>query len=408
MKVFLAHNHYQQPGGEDRSFAAEAALLEEKGHTVIRHTVHNDEIKDMPRWKVARSTVWNPEAYRTVASLLRREQPDVAHFNNTFPLLSPSVYYAARAAGVPTVQTLRNFRLFCLNGYFYRDGNVCMDCLGSTGPLPGVAHACYRSSHLESLGVAALQTTHRLAGTWTTMVDRYIALTPSARTLFVDAGLPADRIDLKPNFLRNPMPPGSGDGGYALFVGRLSPEKGVELMLEAWTELGDRLPLRVVGDGPLADRVRRAAAPGRIEAVGRVSPERVQALMGEATMLIFPSLWYETFGRVGMEALAAGTPVVASDHGAMADLIEHGRTGRLFQPGSATDLVEQVQWLLDHPQARADMRSAAREEFEAHYTGERNYQLLMAIYRRAQAGSTVGDANDRTGADVATVGEEQR
>lgn len=396
MKIFLAHNHYQQPGGEDRSVAEEAALLEDNGHTVHRYTVHNDQIDEMPRWRVAQATLWNPDTYRAVRALLRRERPDVAHFHNTFPLLSPSVYYAARAEGVPTVQTLHNFRLFCLNGYFYRDGGVCTDCLGALGPLPGVAHACYRDSRTESLGVAALQVSHRLAGTWASAVDRYIALTPFGRRTVVEAGLPADRVDVKPNFLRNPPAPGRGDGGYAVFVGRLSEEKGLRVLLEAWPPLASRLPLTVVGDGPLAPLVESASHDANIRWAGWQASEEVFEFMKGASMLIFPSGWYEGLPRTIIEAFSVGTPVIATDHGAMSSLIDHGRTGRLFEPGSVQDLRRQVRWALDHPDEWRQMRSAARAAYDTHYTPARNHEMLMDIYRRAQqrasARSVAGEA----------------
>lgn len=385
MKVFLAHNYYQQPGGEGRSFADEAQLLEERGHEVVRYTLHNDRIDDMPAWKVARATLWNPESHREVRALLRREQPDVAHFNNTFPLMSPSVYYAAHAEGVATVQTLHNFRLLCLNACLFRDGGTCEDCLGPWGPVPGLVHGCYRSSRVQSLGVAALQAAHRMAGTWRRAVDRYIALTPFARQKFVDAGLPADRVALKPHFLPDPPPPGRGDGGYAVFVGRLSPEKGIRVLLDAWRRVGDRLPLVVIGDGPLGNEVRSDAETGPVEALGWREPDEVQRCIARALMLVAPSLCYETFGRVAMEALAAGTPVIAPRHGALRDVVDEGCTGRLFQPGSAADLARQVAWALDHPDAWRAMRTGARRAFEARYTAGRNYEVLMRIYRQARA-----------------------
>lgn len=382
MTILLVHNYYQQTGGEDHSFDAEAELLASRGHRVVRYTEHNDQIGDASRLTAAQRAVWSRRAYRTVRALIRRERPAVMHCTNTFPLISPSVYYAARAEGIPVVQTLRNYRLACVNGLFYRDGHPCEDCLGRL-PWRGVQHACYRSSRPASAVVAAMLTGHRLAGTWTRQVDQYIALSSFARDKYIEAGLPAARVAVKPNFLLHPPRFGTGAGGYALFVGRLTPEKGVPALLDAWAKLEGRIELKIVGDGPLADRVAEAAAsqPG-ITWLGAQPLETVYALMEEAAMLIFPSVWYETFGRVGMEALAAGTPVIVSKIGAIAELVDPGRTGLHAEPGDAEDMARCVRWALDHPDAWARMRREARTVFEATYTADRNYDQLMAIYDR--------------------------
>jgi glycosyltransferase involved in cell wall biosynthesis len=375
------HNHYQQPGGEDQVFTAEGDLLEARGHHVLRYISHNDRIADMSRPALAKATIWNSAAYREVRALIQRERPHVAHFHNTFPLLSPAAYYAARAERVPILQTLHNYRLLCPNALFYRDGGVCEDCLGKMIPWPGVAHACYRSSHSSSAVVAAMLTTHRAMGTWNGAVDAYIALTEFARQKFVQGGLPARKTFVKPNFVFPDPGPGKGRGEYVLFVGRLSQEKGVDTMLAAWQRLGMKVPLKIVGDGELAPRVEEAA--GRhdgVEWLGRQSKDGVLALMKDARTLIFPSVWYEGFPMVIAEAYAVGLPVIASDLGSMASLIAPGRTGLLFRSGDPDHLAAQVKWASVHPAEVEGMREGARREFEAHYTAERNYELLTAIY----------------------------
>lgn len=384
MRILLAHNYYQQPGGEDGCFAEEAALLEERGHHVLRYTMHNNQIRAMSSLEVAGKTLWNRTAYRELRRLIRREKPQVAHFHNTFPLISPAAYHAAQAEGVPVIQTLHNYRLACLNGNFFRDGQVCEDCLGKSLPSPGVIHACYRSSHAASSVVAALLASHRALGTWTRCVNRFIALSAFARDKLVQTGLPREKVALKPNFLPHPPPPGNGDGNYALFVGRLSPEKGLHTLIDAWRKLEGRFDLTIVGDGPLASTVAKASAavPG-ITWLGLQPPEQVYALMGAARMLLIPSECYETFGRVGMEALAAGTPLIASKIGAVAELVEPGVTGLHVQPGDPEDLAARVTWTLDHPAAWTNMRQNARAAFEANYTADRNYEMLMQIYEDA-------------------------
>jgi glycosyltransferase involved in cell wall biosynthesis len=384
MTVLMVHNEYRQPGGEDIVFFQEASLLESHGHRVIRYQVHNDRTAEMGPATLATKTVWNSSAYRELSTLIRKEQPRIVHFHNTFPLVSPAGYYAA--AGVPVVQTLHNYRLLCPNGLFFRDGRPCEDCLGKAVPLPGVVHGCYRGNRGATSVVTAMLATHRAVGTWARKVDLYVALTEFARRKYIEGGLPVDRLVVKPNFVSPDPGPGDGDGGYALFVGRLSPEKGLGTLIDAWRGRRAAMPLKVVGDGPLANLVRRASRKNpRIELLGRRSIEEVHALMRRAAVLVFPSELYETFGRVAVEAFAAGTPVVAADIGAAAELVDHGRTGVLFRRGDAEDLSVQVRRLARHPHELETMRKVARAEFENKYTAERNYLMLMKIYQSVVA-----------------------
>ena len=388
--ILLVHNYYQQPGGEDCVVAAEADLLEGYGHRVIRYTVHNDQVDAMGSLQLAKATLWNESSSRKLRVLIREKKPSIVHFHNTFPLISPAAYYAAQAEGAPVVQTLHNYRLFCLNGCFYRDGRVCEDCFGKSLTWPGVSHACYRNSYLASGGVAAMLTLHRSLRTWRDQVDAFIACSEFALKKFAEGGLPERKLFYKPHFLYpNPIP-GEGEGGYALFVGRLSPEKGVDTLLQAWERLRKTVPLKVVGDGPLAPLVVEAATrASSIEFLGRRSAEEVRGLMMHAQMQVVPSRCYETFGRVGMEALAVGTPVVAARIGAIAELVEHERTGVHFNPSDPDDLAEKVAWMHEHPEALVRMRGNARVDFERKYTAERNYEMLMRIYERAAQGRTV-------------------
>ena len=319
MRVMLLHNTYQHPGGEDQVFAAEGALLEERGHDVERFTISNDLINGMSRTALAASTIWNRDSYRTLRARFRATRPDVAHFHNTFPLLSPSALSAARDEGVPVVQTLHNDRLLCVNALLFRDGHICNDCLGHRVPWQGVAHGCYRGSRLASGAVATMIALHRARGTWMNDVDVYIALTEFARRTFIAGGLPADRIVVKPNFVHPDPGLGDASGNFALFVGRLVPEKGIRTLIDAWQHIGVKVPLRIVGDGPLAPEVAAAAAQcAGITWLGRHPRAEVLALMRAATLLIFPSTWYEGFGMTVAEALAVGLPVVASRVGGMA------------------------------------------------------------------------------------------
>lgn len=382
MRILSIHNAYKIRGGEDESRAAEEQLLRQMGHTVDVYEEENDRIAALGATQMATRTIWSQDSYRIVQKRLQYVPYDLIHVQNFFPLISPSIYYAARAAGVPVVQTLRNYRLLCPNALFFRDGQVCEDCVGKFIPYPAIVHGCYRENRAASAVTAAMLTTHRTIGTWNSLVNVYIALTHFARNKLIEGGLPAEKIVVKPNFVHPDPGMGTGRGGYALYVGRLSVEKGLDTLLKAWTQIGSRLPLKIIGEGPLSDLVKQAVAQQpTIEWLGRRPMAEVHALMGEATVLIFPSKWYETFGRVAVEAFAKGTPVIASNIGAIAELVKDDYTGRLFHPGDATDLADKVNWVIAHPTELAQMRQAARLEFEAKYTASANYQRLIEIYK---------------------------
>lgn len=381
MRILTLHNYYQQPGGEEQIFATESALLESNGHEVLCYTLNNDQIATTNPLKLAKNTLWNSTVYHDLRSLIRKKKPQVAHFHNTFPLISPSAYYAAKDEGVAVVQTLHNYRLLCPNALFFRDGRVCEDCLGKV-PLPGVIHRCYRGSLSASAMVAATTSFHSLLGTWSKAVDVFIVYSQFALNKFIQGGLPAHKIAFKTNFLHPAPMPSEGKGGYAVFVGRLSIEKGLGVMLDAWRQLDKKIPLKILGDGPMAGLVTKAAQEmPEIEWLGRKPLEEVYEIVGNASFLVFPSEWYETFGRVAIEAFAMGTPVVASHIGAIAELVKNERNGLLFRPSDPADLADKISWLLDHPQELCQMRLSARAEFDAKYTADANCKRLIEIYQ---------------------------
>jgi glycosyltransferase involved in cell wall biosynthesis len=395
--ILKVHNLYKQPGGEDECNRSETALLTRAGHTVIEYGRSNDEISAygfIEKASLVARTVWACDSCREIRAILRTKKPDVAHFDNTFPLISPAAYYACREAGVPVVQTLHNYRLVCPGTYLQRDGRVCEDCLGRS-PWRGVAHGCYHDSRGETAAVALMLSVHRRLGTWNDMVDCYIALTEFARAKFIEAGLPAAKIAVKPNFVYSDpinFHPESSAGnqeytqGYALFVGRLSPEKGVRTLLSAWRRPGNRIPLRIVGDGPLRTELEDYARLHNLSDVkfdGRTNPQQTLAAMRRSRFLVFPSEWYETFGRVAAESFSCGVPVIASRLGAMQEIVTDGRTGLHFTAGDAGDLAAKVDWALAHPAEMAAMGRAAREEYESKFTPEQNYATLISIYERA-------------------------
>jgi glycosyltransferase involved in cell wall biosynthesis len=386
MRVLHVHNFYQLPGGEDQCFASTGQLLEGSGHEVIPFTVHNDAVATAGKVATARAAVWNGAIYGQLRRLIQTTRPDVAHFENTFPLVSPAAYYACHAERVPVFQMLHNFRIVCPSAIFYRDGHVCEDCLGKRVPWPGVGHGCYRGSRVGSAVVAMMVTLHRAVGTWNKEVDAYGAPNSFVHAKFIEAGFDPKTIHVHPYFLSSNPEPGDGLGGYALFAGRLTPEKGIRTLLSAWQEVGPDLPLKILGDGPEAKSVAEMASRYPwIQWLGWRPVEEVQALVGSAKFAIIPSVWYETFNRMHLDAFAKGTPVVGSNLGSMQAIIDQGRTGLLFRPDDPADLVRQVRSLLGlSPEAYGRMRAAARQAFEDHYTAKVSHDRLMRIYRTAR------------------------
>jgi glycosyltransferase involved in cell wall biosynthesis len=384
MNILLVHNFYQQAGGEDGVFAEEFNLLKNRGHNVAKFTMDNDSIEGMGKLTVAKKTIWNKQSQAPLRDAIHAIGAEVVHFHNTFPLVSPAAYYTAHDAGAATVQTLHNYRLLCPAATFYRDGGVCEDCLHKSIPWPGVLHKCYRDNRSASAVVAAMLTYHRAKGTWRDEVDLYIALTEFARSRFVAAGFPEAKIAVKPNFVDPDPGVGRGDGGFVLFVGRLTEEKGIPVLLEAWKRFSAAAPqLKIVGDGPLRELVEQAAAGNSsIQYAGRRAPDEVYALMGSARALVFPSVWYEGLPRTIVECYAKGTPVVASRLGSMTELIDPCNSGALFEPGNPADLAAAIS-ALPVGDAMAAMRAGARRQFETRFTAEINHPLLISLYRRA-------------------------
>lgn len=396
----MLHNGYKYRGGEDESFESEVRMLRDEGHLVETIVMSNAQIESAGKFQVALESLWSAPSYNLVDHKLREQTFDVLHVQNFFPLLSPSVYYAARKHGVAVVQTLRNYRLLCPNVFFYRDGHVCEDCMGKVFKYPGVVHGCYRGSRMATATVAAMTAFHTIKGTWLNAVDLYIALTHFVRDKFVEAGFPEDKLVVKHNFVYPDPGLGDGDGGYALFVGRLSPEKGLDTLLSAWKELGRNWELKIVGDGPKSADVRAFCATRRdVEWLGPKSRTQTAKLMGGARVLVFPSQWYETFGRVAIESFAAGTPVIASRLGAMAEICDDNRTGLLFEPGNADDLACKLRWVFDHPDRVDSMRPFARQTYESRYTMHENCRALIQAYEFAQRAASNGRnwAGNRSG-----------
>lgn len=383
MKVVMAHTFYKQKGGEDESYRAEARLLEDHGHRVERFERHNSDLDQVTPAQAALKTIWNQECIRQLSRVVKASRPDVVHFQNTFPLISPAAYYAARRHGAAVIQALRNYRYSCVNGLLFREGQPCEQCAGSSIALAGVQHRCYRRSYVGSAVVATMQATHKLLRTYDRQVDTYIAVSEFVRRKYMEFGIDGDRIAVKPNFVYSDPAPSLEKQAYAVFVGRLSPEKGVQRLLETWQREGIKLELRIVGDGPERD-VLRAQASGlsNVTFFGALSLEATYAQIAGASYVIVPSEWYEPFGRTAVEGLAHGTPVICSDIGGLSEIVDEGVTGFKFSAGNSVSLGQALLRAVDRIADRT-LRTQAREAYEQRYSSFANHKILQQIYAQA-------------------------
>ncbi|HEY0844090.1 MAG TPA: glycosyltransferase family 4 protein [Noviherbaspirillum sp.] len=375
MRVLVAHNAYQQRGGEDAVVDAEVDLLRAHGHQVEIYRLHNDALNTMPKATAAATAIWSRRSSDAVDALCDRFRPDVVHVHNTFPLISPSLYWAAARRHVPVVQTLHNFRLLCPQAIFLRDGKICEDCIGKV-PWRAITRKCYRESAMQSAVITGMLTTHRAIGTYRNRITRYIALNKFARDKYVEGGLPAERFRIKPNFVPSSRVPSWDTRQGGLYVGRLSSEKGLDVLAAALRRF-DSSPIDVIGGGPLEALARQAVGERYL---GYRPLDEIMDRMGAAQFMVLPSICYENSPRTIVEAFACGLPVIASRLGALADIVTEGVTGLLFNPGDATDLAARIAWAIAHPERMAQMGKAARAEYEAKYTPERNHEMLMDIY----------------------------
>ncbi len=311
MKIVYCHNYYRNRGGEDVSFESDLELLRNEGHEVIPFTRHNDDIDDASKWKMTLQSFWNRETYRDMLKVLKREKPDVLHCNNIFPQISISVYHAARKCHVPVVQALRNYRSFCANSFFFRDGEVCTKCHSSLASWNAIRYRCYRDNTAASAVVVGMQLMHRLFSIQNRYVDAFVTPSLFSRDIHMKGGFDAERMFVRNNFPTDDAGFVSEPENYAVFVGRFSNEKGADLAIRAWMDNEMTLPLRLVGCGPEAASYKKLAAENsNIQFMGELPMNEVLDQIGKAKFLVMPSRWFETFGRTIAEAFSRGPPLL--------------------------------------------------------------------------------------------------
>jgi glycosyltransferase involved in cell wall biosynthesis len=386
LRILVVHSRYrsEQPSGENNVVDQEVALLCEAGHQVDLFERRSDDIAgfSLPRKALVPLGVpWNPAARKAMADQLRRERPDVVHVHNTFPLLSPSILDACRDAGVPVVATLHNYTQVCPTGTLFRDGKVCTDCADRL-PLPAVRHGCYRGSSVATLPMAIGTAVNRKR--WWSTVSRFLCISDAQRQTLIANGMPAERLTVKYNFVPDTDVRRSGTGEHLLYLGRLTDEKGVRLLMAAWDRIaasgGLGVPLVVAGAGPMTDEVAAwAAARHDVQFAGRLDTAASRAMVARAVAVVVPSQWLETFGLVVVEAMAAAVPAVVAGHSSLAELVTDGVTGLTHTPGDASSLTESLRRIVRTP---SSLGLAARERYEREFSRPAGLANLLSAYHQ--------------------------
>lgn len=386
MKVAIAHNYYAStaPSGEDVVFRDELALLRAAGIEPVCYEKRSDIRGMTDKLRAGIAINGSRRTYRELRTLLAAERVDVAHFHNIYPFISPSAYRACRDEGVAVVQTLHNFRMFCANGMLLDQRGVCEPCLHDKQFMRAVLKGCYRNSRVASLPVAVMQ--YRQQRRWAEDIDLFIALTDFARDKYIEAGIPAEQLVVKPNFVFQRSAPLHPTREGAIFIGRLKYEKGIDILLDAWRQLPE-VPLHIYGDGPEAANIITAKEANQalpsVQLHGHKSQAECQEALSNLQFLVMTSRWYEGFPRVIVEAYACGRPVVVPRLGGMAAVVEDGVTGLLYRAGDANELVEKVRWLTAHPDELIRMGENALRIYHARYSPEVNRERLLDIYAHA-------------------------
>ena len=391
MKIVVVHSRYRSaaPSGENRVVDQEFGALTALGHEVELFERRSDDIEG---WSAARkaalpaAVVWNGRAHRDLRAVLRASRPDVVHVHNTFPMLSASVLYACKDAGVPVVATLHNYKLACASGDFFRDGAVCHDC-AEGAPLGALRHGCYRGSRSATAPVALSIMAHRRS--WRTLVSAYACISASQRALLHGVGLPADRVFVRYNLIPERPLRQPAKRPVVVYAGRLDAAKGLPLLMAGWDRfLTDSahpaLGLVIAGSGPLDDEVRAwAATRPSVRVAGQLAPDACAAEMAAARAVVLPSAWEEAFGLAAVEAMALGVAPLAAAHGSFPEIVTDEVDGVLFRPGDPAALAAALRQADENGRVFEEYGARARKTYEQRFNPADSVEGLLAIYRYA-------------------------
>lgn len=388
MKILIIHNEYKKPGGEDVVLNQEEKLLKDNNHTVEKFIISNNQIDNsnlLSSLKLGLNTIWSKISYRDVKEKVKEFKPDIVHIHNTFPLLSPSIYWAIKSEGVPVVQTVHNYRLTCANGLLLKGGKPCEECIGSTFFLPGIKNKCYRNSTKSTIPVTSMLTFNKLIGTYNKKIDGYITLTSFAKEMLSKSNIPSNKIYVKPNFINAPFyaPTSSVERkNQYVFLGRAAHEKGLDLLLDSVESFDSNFKLLIVGDGPQKDELQEKYKLNKnIIWKGWLSRESAINILKESKGLIIPSRVYEGFPLVCLESLSVGTPIIAPNHAGFPEIVKDNMHGYLFKPSNNKSLQENIEKLFRLSEVEwQKMSNACRDLYIKDFSPESNYKQLMNIY----------------------------
>ena len=385
MKILFVHNYYQQSGGEDVAFENESALLKQRGHHIHSTVFKNRSFSGLGKLGAGIRALYNVRAARKIKKVIKVFKPDVIHVHNLFFEASPSVLFVAKKYNVPVVLTLHNYRLVCCNALLLRDNKICELCVNKTLPQYGIRYKCYHNSASESALVTAITGTHKLLKTWDKKVTTYIALTEFAKQKFLHSSLGAsgEQITVKPNFINDPENGIFPREDFFLFAGRISPEKGIENLLEAFA--GTSHPkLMIAGDGPGKEKLQKQySGNDNITFAGKLNRTDLLDVMKRCKALIVPSLWYEMLPFIIIEAFATGTPVLASNLVSIKEIVTDGVNGSCFDPADISDIRHKVNSFASID--NSPMYANARQTYLDKYHPDQHYRSIMAIYNNAMS-----------------------
>ena len=390
--VLMAHNYYQVPGGEDTVFHNEVNMLEKNGHKVIKYTRHNDEIKDgvLSKLKLGIDTIFSFKTYKEVKKLIDENEIDIVHVHNTLPLISPSIYYAARAKKVPVVQTIHNFRLLCPGATFTRNSEICEDCI-SKGLGQSLKHKCYRGSLAQTFIMYVMLKFHRIIGTYDKI--NYITLTEFNKKKLLNLVKVESKIYVKPNFVEKREQSERILDDYFVYIGRLDEIKGINFLIEAWKDIDENIELYVIGTGPEKEKIKKFIEKNNIKNVkmlGFMQRNKIFDIIQKSRAVVVPSNWNEPFGMVIIEAFSKGVPIIASKIGSIPYIVDHNVNGILVDPGDKLKLKESINNIFYDNKLNKALGKNAYNKFNEYYTDIVNYNRLIEIYDEL-----VGDKFDK-------------
>jgi len=380
MKILVIHNFYQQKGGEDIVVQQEIELLRDKGHIVDTFFVSNKSITtQIDKFTASLNTSYSVKFRDRIKKKINYFCPDIVHIHNTFPIITSSVYDACIQSNVPSIQTLHNFRIRCSSGLFFRDGKICEQCLNKSA-FQAVLHKCYRNSIVGSFFVAKMIEDNKRRDVWNVKVDRLISLTSFAKQKLIASGIKKNKICIKPNFIK--------DYGYCyekedyfLFIGRLSVEKGLDLLLEVFTKTDKKL--KIIGTGPLENEVHKSVSTNpNIEYLGFMNKDAIINHLKKAKSLIFSSICYEGMPMTILESFSTGTPVISPNIGGPNEMVKNNENGLIYEVNNSKDLLDKIYSLDEDRELQNKLSNGARSSYKLNYSAELNYKMLMDIYKK--------------------------